>query len=279
MRCASPPDSDAAAAVQGQVVETDVEQEGEARADLLAHLGRDLRARPDQLHLVEVARRRAHGHAGDVVDRLAGHEHRARLRAQSRAAAALARDGAEVGLVLGAGALGAGLAVAPLQLGQHALVLHRPRAGAVPPVPLDLHPVAAGAVQDRVLLLRGQPLPRPVEVDVVVLGQRLDDVGGPALVLLDRVAPHGDRAVADAALCVGHHQIRIDLHALAQAVAVHAHAERRVERERLRRQLREADPAPRDRRCPASRRAACAPPRPPRPACPLPRAARSRPSR
>jgi hypothetical protein len=76
-----------------------------------------------------------------------------------------------------------------------------------------------------------------------VLGQRLDDVGGPALVLLDRVAPDGDGAVADGALRVRHHQIWIDLHALAQAVAVHAHAERRVERERLRRELRKADAA------------------------------------
>src|SRR6185503_3893986 len=113
-------------------------------------------------------------------------------------AAALAGDGAEVVLVVGAGPLRAGLAIAAVELGQHPLVAHRPRAGAVPAVPLHLHPVAAGAVQEHLPLLGGELLPRPVEIDVVVLRERADDLRRPAAVLLDRVAPGGDGSFADA---------------------------------------------------------------------------------
>ena len=59
---------------------------------------------------------------------------------------------------------------------------------------------------------------------------------------------------------VGDHQVGVDLQAGAEAVAVDAHAERAVERERLRRQLGQADAAGRDRRAPRCRRARSASP-------------------
>jgi hypothetical protein len=85
--------------------------------------------------------------------------------------------------------------------------------------------------------------PRLVEIDLERLGEGLDDVGGPAGVLADVVAPHRDRAGADALARIGDDQLGVGLQLVAQAVALDAHAERRVERERLRRQLGEADAA------------------------------------
>ena len=74
-------------------------------------------------------------------------------------------------------------------------------------------------------------------------------------VLRDRLAPHRDRAVADRARRIGDDEIRIGGEPLAEAVALDAHAERRVEREALRRQLGEADAARRARVRLASTRA------------------------
>ncbi len=69
------------------------------------------------------------------------------------------------------------------------------------------------------------------------------------------LAPRLDRALADRLVRVGDDQVGVDLQAGAQAVAVDAHAERAVERERLRRQLGEADAAVAGRRAPRCRRA------------------------
>ena len=93
------------------------------------------------------------------------------------------------------------------------------------------------------------------------------------------LAPRLDRAVADRQVGVGHDQVGIDLQAASPGRCSRAHAERAVERERLRRQLGQADAAA-GRRAPRCRRARA--PRPRRrpaiePAARL--AARSRPSR
>src|SRR5262249_5586666 len=66
---------------------------------------------------------------------------------------------------------------------------------------------------------------------------------GPARVDAGRLAPRLDGAVVDRQVAVGHDELRVDLLARAQAVALDAHAQRRVERQRLRRGLGQADAA------------------------------------
>src|SRR5205823_1944378 len=90
-------------------------------------------------------------------------------------------------------------------------------------------------------LARGQVLPRLVERDAELARHRGRHVRGPALVAPGPIAPGLDRAVADRQILIGDDQIRVDLHARAEAVAVDAHAEGAVERERLGGQLGQAD--------------------------------------
>ena len=120
----------------------------------------------------------------------------------------------------------------PLQERHHPLVrgVVGPLA-AVPVAVADVH-LAVVAVEDRLLRPRRQPLPGGVHPEAERLTERGEQaqevVGGLA------GAPRGDRALLQAALRVGHDQLRVDLLAGAQAGALGAGAERRVERERAR---------------------------------------------
>src|SRR6185437_10324877 len=125
----------------------------------------------------------------------------------------------------------------------HAREPHGPRAGAVLAVPGDLHPLVTRAVEEDLALARRQVLPGLVERDAELARDGVGDVGRPARVLAGALAPGLDRAFADREAPVGDDQVGVDLHAGAEAVAVDAHAERAVERERLRRQLGQADAA------------------------------------
>ncbi len=103
----------------------------------------------------------------------------------------------------------------------------------------------AGAVQDDLALLVGEVLPRLVEWDLELAPERLDDPPGPVGVHPGghALAPRLDRAVVQGLFRIRNNQLRVDLHARAEAVARDAHAERRVERQGLRRQLGQANPA------------------------------------
>ena len=75
--------------------------------------------------------------------------------------------------------------------------------------------LAVGAVQEQVLLLVRQLLPRRVEVDLVRLGDRLRDL---LVVVATRSFAHGsDRALADRQRRVRHDQLGVDLHLRAEA--------------------------------------------------------------
>ena len=110
-------------------------------------------------------------------------------------------------------------------------------------VPGDLDPLFARAEQDHLALARRQVLPRLVERDAELARHGRRDVRGPALVAPGPIPPRLDGAVADRQVAVRHDEVRVDLHARAEAVAVDAHADRAVERKRLRRQLGQADAA------------------------------------
>ncbi len=64
-------------AVEREIIEADIEQEAEARVDLLQDLGCDLLARAREAESAEIGRRLRHGQRHRVGDRFAGEEHRA----------------------------------------------------------------------------------------------------------------------------------------------------------------------------------------------------------
>ena len=167
--------------------------------------------------------------------------HRARLRPQPRALALRARPHRHVLLDLLARPVGVRLLVAALEVGDDPLERRHVRALAAHPVAVgDVQPVAVGAVQEEVLLLLRQVLPRRVEVDLVALGDRLRDL----LVVARRPArPRQDRALVDRQRRVRHHELGVDLHLRAEPGAARARAVRRVERERPRLELGHRDAA------------------------------------
>ena len=74
-------------ALQGQVVEADVDQEAQALADFLDDLHRHLAAPAGQAQLREEGQRLVHRQLGDLRQRMLGDEHVARRAVEARAAA------------------------------------------------------------------------------------------------------------------------------------------------------------------------------------------------
>ncbi len=102
----------------------------------------------------------------------------------------------------------------------------------------DVELLLARAVQEQVAVLCGQILPRRCKVDLVALGDGLDDLLVEARVD-DR--PRHQRALRDGERGIGHHQLGVDLALHAEARAPRACAVRRVEREDARRELGQRD--------------------------------------
>ena len=132
-----------------------------------------------------------------------------------------------------------GLAVAALEVRDEPLERHRVLALAAHPVLVgDEDPVAARAVQEPVLLLAVELAPRRLEVDLVAVGDRLDDR------LVEALAaerPRHERALLDREARVGDEQVGVDLELRAEPRAARAGAVRRVEREDARLQLGQRD--------------------------------------
>ena len=245
MRCASPPRQRVGAAVQAQVVQADVVEELQPRADLAHHLVGDLglgavqvqapRSRPGTRAAWSARlRRSARARRSAGVDQ----EDVARLAPQARAVAVGAGLGALVARQVLAHRDRVGLAEAPLEVRHDAfermlrLTLRRPAARAFGLVDeLDL--LAARAVQQHLRARFGQLLERRVDVEAVVAGDALEQregVGVAPVPALDRAAGQAERREGDHALGVEHrHQ--------AEAVAARAGADRRVEREQARLEL------------------------------------------
>ena len=221
--------------VEGEVVEADVEQEVEPLQDLLEHPLADLALAGGELDGAEVVGALVDREGADLGDVLAAavlvaerdrHGHRLEAAALADRARHLAHEAleplaADVGLRLAVAALD--VALHPLELG----VVGPLAAVAVAGDDVDLARVAE---QQRLLALGGDVLPRRVEVEAELLAERvhqLEEVVGDV-----GLAPRLDRALAEGRGRVGHDQLGVDLHAGAQAVALGAGAERRVERER-----------------------------------------------
>ncbi len=219
----------AGGARQRQVVQADVEQEGQALADLLEDARGDLVLLRIQClrHRLEPFAGALHRELGDLADVLAADLDAQRLRLQPVAVAAAAGHVGEILAELLARPFALGLAVAAVDVGDDALerLLGVVGTDAVLVGEFDL--VVAGAVQQRGLHLLGQVLPLGVERELVVLaerGQGLDVVGR------GRFRPRRDRALAQGQLLVGDDQVLVDMLLDAEAAAGRAGAIGVVER-------------------------------------------------
>ena len=134
---------------------------------------------------------------------------------------------------------GVGLAVAALETRDDPLEGEHVRAAPAHPVAVaDVEPLTLGAVQEEVLLLVRQVLPRLVEWNLVALGDRLDDG------LVETRVPHRPRdecTLRDRKRRIRHEQVRVDLLLRPEAGAAGARAVRGVEREDARLQLGQRD--------------------------------------
>ncbi len=171
-------------AVQGQVVEPDVDEESEPRPDLLEHLDRDLvLARVEALREAVVPRERIGHRAARRLDDVPTRDrHGQRLRLQAHAVAGRTRLVRHVALVLGPHRLGAGLAIASGQVRDHALEGGLEDVGVAVARPV-LHVDALALVpvqQDLARLLR-EVADGNVRPEAVVLGHRVEDLREPAL--------------------------------------------------------------------------------------------------
>ena len=165
------------------------------------------------------------------MDALAGHRHRERLGLQARAAARGARPQRHELLDVVAHGLRHRARVLAPQLRDHALEPAPAAALAAPPQVHALAPL--GALQQQLALALGQAAPRPVEVDLVLLGDRSHQQ---VVVVRRPVGPGQHRALGQAALRVDD-QLGVDLEREAEAGALRAGAVGRVEREGPRREL------------------------------------------
>ena len=154
------------------------------------------------------------------------------------AVAGVARHVVEIFRDLLARPVALGLAPAPLQIGDHAL--ERLLGLVVPHAVVVGEPdlVLARAVQDRLLRRLRQVLPFGVERELVELRQRLQRL---RVVGARRFRPRRDRAGLQRAVLVGDDQLGIDVLLDAEAAAFRAGAERVVEREQPRLDLRNGE--------------------------------------
>ncbi|MCY1236705.1 hypothetical protein D9M72_493750 [compost metagenome] len=147
-------------ALQVQVLQPDVEEEGQACLDFLQDLVRNLGLAPGQHQGVQEVRALTHGHGGNVGDGLAVDQHGQRGRVQAGAVAGRARDLPHVFLVAVPGRIRVRFQVLAVHVLDDAL-----EAGAVLALPAEAvavlhHDLVVLAVQDGLPDVLGKLLPR-----------------------------------------------------------------------------------------------------------------------
>ncbi len=224
-------------AVQREVVQADVDQEAQPLVDLLEDALGDLLVAGGQLQLAQEVRAVADGHRGDLGDGLAHDRDGEDDRLEARALAGGAGHLAHVALEALTAGVALGLAVPPLDERHRALEgrgVAPLAAVAVAVADLDLGLVA---VQQGLLGALRQPRPRDVRTEAQRLREGADQAV--EVVLGVAVGPRVDGALVEALVRVGDDQLGVDLHARADAGALGAGAEGRVEGERAGLQLLE----------------------------------------
>ena len=225
------------AAIQRQVVQSDIHQKAQPSTDFLDDLVGDFPAPAGEFQSFEMPQDGLHRPAGErrqggVVD-----EHVARVRLQAGAVAGGARPHRQILRQALAHHARLGLPVTPLHVRDHALeaVLARHRVATLVHI-AEIDAFRAGTVQDGVLVLLGQPLERAVNVEAVVARQRAEHVE----VVHVAPIPAADRAFGQVEVRLRDHEIRVEILLHAQAVACRTGAGRVVEREHARFQLADA---------------------------------------
>ena len=178
-----------------QVADANVVQEPQPLVDLAQDQPRDRPVLVGELQRVHPLDRPLGAQRRELVDRDPADLDRPRLRPQPRALALRARPHRHVLLDLLARPVGVRLLVAALQVRDDPLEGRHVRPLAPHPVAVgDVQLVPVGAVQEEVLDLLRQVLPRRVDVDLVALGDRLRD-----LLVVGRRArgPRQNRALVD----------------------------------------------------------------------------------
>ena len=237
MRCASPPDRRVGLAFEREVIEADVDQEPQALADFLDDLDRDLAAPAGQRQRVEERQRLVDRQHHDRRQRALGDEHVARGTVEARAVAVGAGALADVLGEFLAHRRRFGFAVAALEVRHDAfeLVLALRAAAGLGEV-VERDHVLAAAVQHGLPRLLGQLVPRRVDAEAVMLGQRLRSAGSSTRCAGPSRARR--RPTSDSSGCTTTRAGSKNC-ADAEAVAARAGADRRVEREQARFQLRQ----------------------------------------
>ena len=218
-------------ALEVEVVEPHVDQERQARDDLLEHLVADLRVTVAELELLEERERLPHGQPGGLRNALPAHGHAQNGGVQPGTAARGARHLAHVLLVAVLGVVGLGLLVLALDVAVHALEALRVLALAAPPVAVGHGDLVVLALEHGLAGLGGEVLPRCDHVEAHLLAEAGEQ---PVPVLARGLAegPRGNGALHEGEIRVGHHEVLVHLEPRADAVALGARAEGRVEGER-----------------------------------------------
>ena len=225
-------------AVEREVVEADVDQELQAAGDFLEDLFGDLRLVAAELQRGEVVARAAERQTADLVQgqraALVPHAHVARLLAQAGAVAARAGLVADqLGQLLAHGDR-VGFLVTALEVDDDALegvLAHRDLAALVDVAERQLF--LAGTVKDDLPDAFGQFVPRRVDVEAVVRGERAEHLE----IELVAPVPAADGAGGERELGVGDDALGVEELDDAEAVAARAGAHRVVEREDARFEL------------------------------------------
>ena len=229
----------ASRAVEVEVADPDVVEEGQALADLLEDPPADQLFRRRQLEGVDEPERGRHRLLRERVDRLLADGHGENLRLEARAEADRARPHRHVLLDPLALLARVGLAVPPLEVRREPLERHRVPARAPHPVLVgDEDPVAARPEQKPVLVVPVELPPRNMEVDLVAVGDRLDHR---LVEPLPAERPGHECALLDREARVRDEQVGIDLELRAEPRAPRARAVRRVEGEDPRLELGQRD--------------------------------------
>ena len=225
------------AAVEREVVEADVAQEREAVRNFADEAGGDFAAPAFDAHVAEEASRLGDRHRGNLRQGAVRDEYVPCRQVQAAAPAVRARAHAAVLREFLAHRRRLGLAIAPLEVRQDAFPRVRAlRGGAFRVDVAELDLFLAAAPEQRVAHGFGQVVPRRLDVETEVPGERLDQLE----VIRVATVPAAHRPAREREARIDDHARRIEELLHAEAAARAACTVRVVEREEPRLEFREA---------------------------------------
>ncbi len=232
-----------AGAVDGQVVQPDIDEETEAREDLLENLPGDgpLAVRQPVRETLRPSQRIGHGEARHVRDVAPLDGDGQRLRLEPLAPAGLAGTLHHELLELALDPLRLRLAVAPLEVRQQPLERRVVGAAAAVVLVADAHLVLARGVEQILEMVRRQVAHRHVRSEAACPRDALHHLAVPR-VGDGHPRPGHDGALGDGEAAIGDQPVGVELEADAQAGTRRAGAVRRVEREAAGLQLVDGGP-------------------------------------